>query len=175
MMPPSCHHCPPTRSPRVCPLPVDKRTALHISAAEGNLQAVQLLVEQGKANPEGAAGWPPHPAGPLLSSRLACRPAVPLSAQIPAPMPPSAVRDRWGYTPLDEALRVSAGPVIRFLTSLGLEPSAAAADNGTSVPAASATAAAGSAPAPAAPLQTVAESLAPQAAQSNGSDGPASR
>lgn len=31
----------------------DKRTALHISAAEGNLQAVRLLVEEGGADMQG--------------------------------------------------------------------------------------------------------------------------
>lgn len=57
----------------------DKRTALHISAAEGNLQAVRLLVLEGGAN--------------------------------------TCVRDRWGYTPLDEARRVGAAPVVKFLES----------------------------------------------------------
>ncbi|PSC71927.1 potassium channel SKOR [Micractinium conductrix] len=60
----------------------DKRTALHISAAEGNLQAVRLLLEEGRANP--------------------------------------GVVDRWGYTPVDEAVRVQAGPVIRYFAKLGL-------------------------------------------------------
>lgn len=37
-----------------CPVPAaDRRTALHISAAEGNLQAVRLLIEEGGADPEG--------------------------------------------------------------------------------------------------------------------------
>lgn len=58
----------------------DQRTALHISAAEGNLQAVRLLVEEGGAGIE--------------------------------------VRDRWGNTPNDEALRVAAGPVIRYFAGL---------------------------------------------------------
>lgn len=52
----------------------DKRAALHIAAAEGNVQAVKLLIEEGNA-------------------------AV-------------NVVDRWGYTPLDEAKRVHAGPVV---------------------------------------------------------------
>ncbi|KAL4435944.1 hypothetical protein ABPG77_000706 [Micractinium sp. CCAP 211/92] len=55
----------------------DLRTALHIAAAEGNLPAVELLVNAGHANP--------------------------------------FVRDRWGNTPLDEARRVGAAPVVAFL------------------------------------------------------------
>lgn len=55
----------------------DKRTALHIASAEGNLQAVRVLIEEGGADP-----W---------------------------------VRDRWGFSPLDEAKRVKAGPVVRYL------------------------------------------------------------
>jgi ankyrin repeat protein len=55
----------------------DRRTALHVAAAEGNLAAVRLLVEEGGADP--------------------------------------GVRDRWGHSPLDEARRVGAGPVVRFL------------------------------------------------------------
>ena len=70
-----------------CSPHADKRTALHISAAEGNLQAVRLLVEEGGASPE--------------------------------------VADRWGHTPLDEARRVGAGPVIRYFAGMG--PSSAAA------------------------------------------------
>ncbi|GAX74508.1 hypothetical protein CEUSTIGMA_g1957.t1 [Chlamydomonas eustigma] len=55
----------------------DKRTALHIAAAEGNLTIVRVLVEGGNANIE--------------------------------------VKDRWGFSPLDEAMRVRAGPVIEYL------------------------------------------------------------
>ncbi|KAI7843592.1 hypothetical protein COHA_002834 [Chlorella ohadii] len=71
----------------------DKRTALHISAAEGNLQAVRLLVEEGGADMQ--------------------------------------VADRWGHTPLDEALRVGAGPVVRYLTrQLGAHEAQAALASG---------------------------------------------
>lgn len=55
----------------------DKRTALHISSAEGNLAAVRLLIEEGGAKVD--------------------------------------VKDRWGYTPLDEARRVGAQPVVNYL------------------------------------------------------------
>ena len=36
-----------------------------------------------------------------------------------------AVQDRWGHSPLDEATRVQAGPVIRYLAALP-KPAAAA-------------------------------------------------
>ena len=61
--------------------PADKRTALHISAAEGNLQAVRLLLEEGRANP--------------------------------------GVVDRWGYTPVDEAVRVQVRAVVVVVVCVG--------------------------------------------------------
>ncbi|KAK9901237.1 hypothetical protein WJX75_001780 [Coccomyxa subellipsoidea] len=58
----------------------DKRTALHVAAAEGNLAAVRVLVEEGKAD--------------------------------------LAVADRWGATPLDEAMRVGSRAVMDYLQGL---------------------------------------------------------
>ena len=70
----------------------DKRTALHIAAAEGNPQAVRVLIEEGGADP--------------------------------------GVKDRWGFTPLDEAIRVKAGPVVRYLEEKLAEERAMATGNG---------------------------------------------
>eukprot|EP00884_Botryococcus_braunii_P021334 jgi/Botrbrau1/7885/Bobra.9_2s0059.2 len=58
----------------------DQRTAMHIAAAEGNVAAVRVLVDDGKAD--------------------------------------IGVKDRWGATPLDEAIRVGAKPVAQYLTGL---------------------------------------------------------
>ena len=37
------------------------------------------------------------------------------------------IADRWGHTPLDEALRVGAGPVIRYFAGMGMAAGAGAA------------------------------------------------
>eukprot|EP00879_Flechtneria_rotunda_P011143 GHRR01011641.1.p1 GENE.GHRR01011641.1~~GHRR01011641.1.p1 ORF type:complete len:698 (+),score=354.14 GHRR01011641.1:186-2279(+) len=67
----------------------DSRTPLHLAAAEGSLEMVRLLVEEGGAD---------------------------LSAT-----------DRWGATPLDEAKRVKAIDVARYLSSSEAAEAAAAA------------------------------------------------
>jgi ankyrin repeat protein len=59
----------------------DKRTALHVAAAEGNLEVVELLVIEAKAH-----------LNPL---------------------------DRWGSTPLDEAVRSRSRAVVEFLSLRG--------------------------------------------------------
>lgn len=111
----------------------DKRTGLHIAAAEGNLQAVRLMIEEAGADP-GGERW----AGGGVRLRAGCAAATPVlrcspvamrasqAAQCTRPtrtMPPCrgpAVTDRWGHTPMDEALRVGAGPVVRYFSSLGI-------------------------------------------------------
>ena len=67
----------------------DSRTALHLAASEGLLDTVQFLVE-----------------GSWSTERL------PHGAKL-SPV------DRWGGTPLDDALRSSHGPVAAFLRSQG--------------------------------------------------------
>lgn len=95
-----------------------------------------------------------------------------------------AVTDRWGHTPLDEALRVGAGPVIRYFASIGLETtSSMAAQAGTmSILRAAQQAAGGggggavAGPGFGAPLLTVTESMAQrrQAEQEQGQTPPSS-
>jgi hypothetical protein len=83
------------------------------------------------------------------------------------------IADRWGHTPLDEALRVGAGPVIRYFAGMGMAAGAGAAAEAatSSMLAAASAAAAAPATAPAAPASplglarpptTVAESLPPR-------------
>eukprot|EP00775_Hariotina_reticulata_P006152 gene6152-6389_t len=63
----------------------DKRTALHIAAADGNLPAVTVLVEVGAGDP--------------------------------------TAKDRWQETPLDEARRAGAAPVVEYLSKRVTLPS----------------------------------------------------
>ena len=106
----------------------DKRSALHIAGAEGNLAAVKILIEDGCADPEfqvrsfcplgtvfgdrrrASLNPLPHPGFTRTRTtrgHLACATTLPTDPQ-----------DRWGNTALDEARRVGAAPVVAYLEGL---------------------------------------------------------
>ena len=93
----------------------DHRTAIHLAASEGMLGVV-------RATPPSPLSPPPHPPPPPSNPLDPCPRARPSSQVrflvLELNANPSPV-DRWGGTPLDDAIRSGHGDVASFLVACG--------------------------------------------------------